>query len=294
MLSGDVFHSLNRPRTPRQGVSIPALRRASHQAAGQLIESLEARQLLSASSTTPALVGAPLHTGDSVYVVPAAPASVVTDRQDYRPGQIATITGTGFGAGEKVRLQVLHIDGTPNTAPEHRPWTVRAGKDGSFTTTYTVGQDDLNTTMRLTAVGLSTHRQASEIFTDGSATTTTVSSSTSPAPAPLVKPSHIVIVMEEDRYANAIGDTTNMPYINQLASSGLLYSNSHGLNTTAQEGQMSYLGLYSGSTQGVTDNGNHGVFSGPNLAQSLANSGYSFSEYAESMPSNGDMTDTLA
>jgi len=61
------------------------------------------------------------------------------------------------------------------------------------------------------------------------------------------------VVVEEDRFANAIGDAANMPYINSLANSGLNFTNSQGLNPVSQEGQQSYLGLYSGSTQGVTD-----------------------------------------
>lgn len=111
---------------------------------------------------------------------------------------------------------------------------------------------------------------------------------------PIVAPSHVVIVVEEDRAANAIGDTTNMPYFNQVASTGLVYSNSHGLNTSSQEGEMSYLGLFSGSTQGVTDDSYHGPFGGPNLAQSLNNAGLSFAGYSEAMPRAGDMTDNYA
>jgi hypothetical protein len=110
----------------------------------------------------------------------------------------------------------------------------------------------------------------------------------------LVTPAHIVVVVEEDRAANAIGDTTNMPYFNQLASTGLVYSNSHGLNTPSQEGEMNYLALYSGSTQGVTDDSYHGPFTGANLAQSLNNAGKSFIGYAEAMPHDGDTTDQLA
>lgn len=111
---------------------------------------------------------------------------------------------------------------------------------------------------------------------------------------PIVTPSHVVIVVEEDRAANAIGDTTNMPYFNQLAGTGLVYSNSHGLNTSSQAGEMSYLGLFSGNTQGVTDDSYHGPFSGPNLAQSLNNAGLSFIGFSESMPYAGDMTDNYA
>ena len=110
----------------------------------------------------------------------------------------------------------------------------------------------------------------------------------------LVAPAHVVIVVEEDRAANAIGDTTNMPYLNQVASTGLVYNNSQGLNTPSQDGEMNYLALYSGSTQGVTDDSYHGPFTGSNLAQLLNNAGKSFVGYAEAMPHNGDTTDQLA
>jgi phosphatidylinositol-3-phosphatase len=120
-------------------------------------------------------------------------------------------------------------------------------------------------------------------------------SGTTSAGGPIVTPAHVVIVIEEDRYANAIGDTADMPYLNQLAGTGLVYSNSHGLNTAAQEGEMSYLGLFSGSTQGVTDNAYHGPFAGGNLAQSLNNkAGLSFASFAEAMPHAGDTTDNYA
>jgi hypothetical protein len=119
-------------------------------------------------------------------------------------------------------------------------------------------------------------------------------SGTTSTGGPIVTPSHVVIVVEEDRFANAIGDTADMPYLNQLAASGLVYSNSHGLNTSSQDGEMSYLGLFSGSTQGVTDDSYHGPFAGGNLSESLNNAGLGFASYAESMPRAGDMTDNYA
>ena len=111
----------------------------------------------------------------------------------------------------------------------------------------------------------------------------------------LVKPDHVVIVMMEDRYANAIGDTTDMPYINTLANSGLVYSNFHGLNTTDQDGEMNFIGLYSGSTQGVTDDGLNYSFDGPNLGSTLNNTpGLSFAGYNESLPSDGSQVPIAA
>jgi acid phosphatase len=112
--------------------------------------------------------------------------------------------------------------------------------------------------------------------------------------APL-RPAHVVIVVEEDRFANAIGDTTDFPYVNQLAAGGLLFSDQQGLNTSEQSGEMNYLALYSGSTQGVTDDGQQYTFSGPNIAQSLnSTAGLSFASFAESLPSDGSQVDEAA
>ena len=150
---------------------------------------MEARQLLSA---TPPHV-APYHalalfhlnrsTAAATPRIRSAPASVVTNRADYLPGDGAVITGSGFRPGERVRLHVLHTDGTPNTAAEHRPWRVRADGQGGFTTTYPVGEDDFHTSLRVTAVGLASGRVARHRFTDGqkAATTTRVTSSANPS-----------------------------------------------------------------------------------------------------------------
>ena len=106
-------------------------------------------------------------------------------------------------------------------------------------------------------------------------------------PSTRVKPDHIVILIEEDRAANALGDS-HLPYLNQLASGGLIYSNSHGLNTSAQAGELNYLALYSGSTQGVVDDGRGYSFTGQNLGKSLNSApGLSFASYAESLPGDG-------
>jgi hypothetical protein len=105
----------------------------------------------------------------------------------------------------------------------------------------------------------------------------------------IVRPDHIVVVIEEDRAANAIG-AANMPYFNALANTGLLYANSHGI---ARPSQPNYLALFSGSTQSVTDNfpGYTYYATENNLAKSLNSaSGLSFAGYAESLPSAGSQT----
>ncbi len=348
-------------------------------------------------SASPSLFGAMYAALNAVGSVQSAGfshravATVTTDRQDYLPGQRAILKGHGFAPNEHVRVQVLHIDGTPNAAPEHQPWVVRADSTGSIRTGYPVGADDLNTTLQVTATGLRSHRIATHVFTDtqtgtttvvttsastitfgqpvtftatvsggatpagnvtfydgstsigtaalsagraglttsalrggsrsisatyggdsshrGStsaaitqtvaraATTTTVTSTAGASSGgPVLRPDHVVVVVEEDRGDAAIGDVAHMPYINQLASTGLVYSNSHGIGHPSLP---NYLALYSGSTQGKTDNGNYYTFTAPNIANSmnstLVNGQYlSFVGYAETLPHDGDMTTRLA
>ncbi len=103
--------------------------------------------------------------------------------------------------------------------------------------------------------------------------------------ASMVRPDHIVIVIEQDRASNALGDRANMPYLNSLADTGLVYSNSHGVSHPSQ---TNFLALYSGSTQGVTSNAQGYSFpTADNLAKSLFNAGLSFSGFAEDMPFDG-------
>jgi len=98
----------------------------------------------------------------------------------------------------------------------------------------------------------------------------------------LPRPDHIVLVIEENKsYAQIIGNP-DAPYINALAGQGALFSRSFGV---AYPSQPNYLALFSGSTQGITDNSCPHSFSGENLASELIRAGLSFGIYSESMPS---------
>src|SRR5215213_9860320 len=74
------------------------------------------------------------------------------------------------------------------------------------------------------------------------------------------------------------------PYLNSVASSGLYYSNAHGVTHPSEPNS---LAIYSGSTQGVTDNGRNYSFGGPNIAKSLFDAGLSFAGYSENLPADG-------
>jgi len=101
---------------------------------------------------------------------------------------------------------------------------------------------------------------------------------------PLPRPEHVVVVVEENRaFSNIIG-YANAPYINSLVPQGALMTQSYGTDGASQP---NYLQLFSGSNQGVADNSTPHLFSTPNLRSALAARGFSFTAYAESLPSAG-------
>jgi acid phosphatase len=103
----------------------------------------------------------------------------------------------------------------------------------------------------------------------------------------LPSPDHIVVVIEENRaYQQIIGDRVNAPYINQLADSGALFTQSYALSYPSQP---NYLMLYSGSAQNITtDNYPAGIpFNTRNMGACLIAKGKTFTGYAEGLPSVG-------
>ena len=93
---------------------------------------------------------------------------------------------------------------------------------------------------------------------------------------------HVMLIVEENRdYPSVIG-SGDAPYINALA-------NRYGLATAsyaqARPSLPNYLTLLSGSTQGVTDDGTGYTFAAPTLVDQLAQHGFTWRAYMESMPS---------
>src|SRR6266536_1208897 len=93
--------------------------------------------------------------------------TLTSDQADYAPGTTATLTGSGFQAGETVVLQVLHYDGTSNGGEDHQPWEVIADENGNFTTTWHVCEDDcVGSLLKATADGQTSGLHAETTFTD--------------------------------------------------------------------------------------------------------------------------------
>jgi hypothetical protein len=114
-----------------------------------------------------------LHDQDNIVIqygdlpTTAATPAVWTNFMDYAPGTTALIGGSGFAPNEKVDLQVLHIDGTPNTDASHTPWTVVADATGAISTSWLVDSvDALGSRLQLNAVGEASQTTAQATFTD--------------------------------------------------------------------------------------------------------------------------------
>ena len=108
-----------------------------------------------------------------------------------------------------------------------------------------------------------------------------------PTPTPTATPAalpnfgHVfVIVMENEEYSSIIGNGS-APYINGLANAYGLATN---YNAVGKPSQPNYFALWSGSTQGVTDNLNHDFTSGTTLADQIETAGRSWHVAAQNVP----------
>jgi hypothetical protein len=94
----------------------------------------------------------------------------------------------------------------------------------------------------------------------------------------------IVLIMENRDYARIIGNR-QAPYINgTLVPQAALLTDSHAITHPSQP---NYLALFSGSTQGITDDSCPHAFSTENLGAEVIAAGKTFDGYSESMPKDG-------
>ncbi|MFF3286906.1 alkaline phosphatase family protein [Streptomyces sp. NPDC003023] len=103
------------------------------------------------------------------------------------------------------------------------------------------------------------------------------------ATAAIPKYDHVVIVLFENKNYSSIKGSSNAPYLNKLAAEGTLFTKSYGLTHPSQP---NYIRLFSGATQGITNNTCKDV-TGPNLGQQLVDKGISYRSYSEGLPSAG-------
>jgi hypothetical protein len=96
---------------------------------------------------------------------------------------------------------------------------------------------------------------------------------------------HVVLVMFENINANETIGSANTPYLNTLASQGAVLTDDYAfIHTSAPN----YGEIFAGDANGIQDGVlPPGPFTTPNLGAELSHNGYSFTGYAQSMPSIG-------
>ncbi len=95
---------------------------------------------------------------------------------------------------------------------------------------------------------------------------------------------HVVVVVLENRDSGSILGSAEAPYLNSLAASGMNFTDAHA---ETHPSQPNYLALFSGSTQGLTNDSCPHTFRGDNLGQQLLSAGYTFVGYSEHLPASG-------
>ncbi|MGW1888744.1 alkaline phosphatase family protein [Streptomyces sp. NPDC002004] len=118
---------------------------------------------------------------------------------------------------------------------------------------------------------------------------TGIGSSSAQAAAGVPTPDHVVVVVFENHaYSQVIG-SSRAPYINSLKTGGANLSQSFA---ETHPSQPNYFALFSGSTQGITDDSCYtpGFSSAPNLASELIGAGKTWASYNETLPSQGSTT----
>jgi acid phosphatase len=98
------------------------------------------------------------------------------------------------------------------------------------------------------------------------------------------RPDHVVVVIEENQPYDGIIGSGEAPYINELARQGASLTQFFAITHPSQP---NYLALFSGSTQGVSDNSCPHTLTARNLGTHLLQAGLTFAGYAESMPRVG-------
>jgi hypothetical protein len=90
-----------------------------------------------------------------------------------------------------------------------------------------------------------------------------------------------LLLLENEEFTSLVGNS-KAPYLNSLIADYGLATNYYGV---AHPSQPNYLALFSGSTQGVTDDNNHDL-GATNLADQLDAHGKTWAVYAQDYPGN--------
>jgi hypothetical protein len=100
----------------------------------------------------------------------------------------------------------------------------------------------------------------------------------------LPEPAHVLVVVFENKAAEEVLGSPDAPYLTSLAASGVEFTDAHA---ETHPSQPNYVALFSGSTQGVTDDSCPLSLTGENLAGQLLAAGKTFTGWSEDLPAAG-------
>ncbi|WP_373973786.1 hypothetical protein NT239_08955 [Chitinibacter sp. SCUT-21] len=96
---------------------------------------------------------------------------------------------------------------------------------------------------------------------------------------------HVVIVLLENKRDVQVIGSSSAPYLNSLAAQGANFAQAYAVTHPSQP---NYIALFSGDTQGVTNDSCPQSFgNADNLGAALLAAGYSFAGYSEGLPNDG-------
>jgi hypothetical protein len=103
----------------------------------------------------------------------------------------------------------------------------------------------------------------------------------------LPAPDHVVVVVFENHAYSQIIGSPNAPYINSLADGGANFTN---FSAEAHPSEPNYFAMFSGSTQGITNDAcppPGSPYGTANLAKEITDAGHSWGSYNEGLPAEG-------
>jgi len=117
--------------------------------------------------------------------------------------------------------------------------------------------------------------------------------STAPVSAPpSQRIQNVFIILLENKNWSEVKDSPDAPYLNNTLLPASSYAESYygPKDGNLHPSEPNYLALFSGSTQGVTDDSCPHQFPGPSLGSELIAAGQTFSGYSEGLPAAGSGT----
>jgi hypothetical protein len=103
----------------------------------------------------------------------------------------------------------------------------------------------------------------------------------SSAPSTIPNFAHVFVIVMENEEATSIIGNSSAPYINSLANQ---YGLASSYTAVSHPSEPNYLALWSGSTQGVTDDGVYNFGSGTTLADQIEAAGRTWRVAAQNVP----------